>query len=316
MRAQSAGNLRASEEMSHQKKLKGFAQSGGHREGPSFAYQFGMRAKFLLLSLPLLVACGAAPVSTLGEEEDESPIVSSNAPAPSSSSTTAPAPSGSSPTSPAPTGTTPPSTPGPGAATISATIDKGAIDLELRAKTTVVLSLMPGSSGTAILSASKLPDGVKVVFSPSTVALTAGVASTASVTIETASSVTTGAANISLDATVGGVATSVNLALNVKPMITISLPKGLSALPAGGEYGDPIVIKVASVSAAAPVKIIFKNDDTVPHQIHGDGRNGFVHGSSIPAGGSDPVRNVTAKGEISFYLHGETPRHDGMISIQ
>lgn len=277
-----------------------------------------MRAEFLLLSLPLLVACGAAPVSTLGEGEDEAPIVSSDSPTPSSPapfSTTAPVPTGSSTTSPVPTGTTPPSTPGPGAA-LSAKIDKGSIDLELRAKATVVLSLMPGSSGMATLSASKLPEGVKVVFSPSTVALTAGVASTVSVTVETASSVTAGPANISLDATLGGVATSVNVSLNVKPMITISLPKGLSGLPAGGEYGDPIVIKVASVSTAAPVKIIFKNDDTVPHQIHGDGRNGFVHGSSIPAGGSDPVRNVTAKGEIGFYLHGETPRHDGKISIQ
>ena len=84
-----------------------------------------------------------------------------------------------------------------------------------------------------------------------------------------------------------------------------------------GFGGGPITIKVPNVSAATPVKVLIRNDDTIPHRIHASGTSGFVHGvNPIPAGGADPMRNVTAKGNYTFYLHGEIPEQRTTLQIQ
>lgn len=218
---------------------------------------------------------------------------------------------------------------------LSVMLGSASADVELRNVTApIVVTVAPtGYTGAVNLTVTGLPAGVTAAFDTPTLMMAGSTGASAHLTLTTKSDVAIGPANLQVVATGGAVTANGALTLNVKPVLTITIPmnvdamKGTSGMPSKTAFGDyPIMIAAPTNISANPVQIKFYNADSAGHCIHAsNATQGFPH---------DPVnngvctaltmknqfdaqaRNVIATGTYTFYLHDQGDLTEGQIKIQ
>jgi hypothetical protein len=175
--------------------------------------------------------------------------------------------------------------------------------------------------------------GVTIKLASATLNVSGTTGATTTLTLMTTSAVAPALNNLTVKATSGANTTTTPLALNVKPILTITIPtnvdalKGTSGSPSTNAFGTfPILVTAPANIANTPVEVRFLNKDSAPHCIHaGQAGAGFPH---------DPTTNgvcntltatnqidtqkrlVTATGTYGFYLHDQGDLTEGSIKIQ
>jgi hypothetical protein len=214
-------------------------------------------------------------------------------------------------------------------ANLAVTVAQSSIQMQLMAQTVVSVSVAPnGYSGTVQLAANTLPSGVTASFDHSSLTLDGSTAVTAQLTLVSATDAAPGTASVSVDATASGTTKSAPLSVDVQSVITLHIPAGVDDTgativnPNTTAFGPyPItIVAPQNISSQSPVTVYFKNDDTVPHEIHADASaQGFGHDpGAFGAGQMDPyVRKVNTAGTYDFYLHDQgSPLTIGRLHIQ
>ena len=213
--------------------------------------------------------------------------------------------------------------------------DKTSYDVELRAKTTVQVTIAPqGFTGTVNLAVSGLATGVTGAFNPTSVNVSGTTGATSTLTLTTLESVVPGATPFTVTATSGSSTATSAPSLNVLSQITIQIPTNVQALAGSGgtpstdAFGNyPIVINAAAnFGTANPVVVKFENLDSAPHCIHASAATqGFPHDPTNNGVCASPMQqnqfdsqahNINTKGSYLFYLHDEGNTTDGMIKVQ
>lgn len=213
-------------------------------------------------------------------------------------------------------------------------LDKSTTDVELRASVDVQVTVAPKNyTGTVTLDVTGLPAGVTAKFASTTLSVSGNAGQTTTLTLTTKSDVAPNLTNLMVRGTAGSNVGSAALALNVKPVITITIPTNVDALkgtngnPSMNAFGDfPIVITAPTNISATPVEVKFLNKDSAGHCIHASNPGqGFAHdpvnngvcNALIPQNGmSGQQRKVNATGTYTFYLHDQGDLTRGQIKIQ
>ena len=213
--------------------------------------------------------------------------------------------------------------------------DKTSYDVELRASTTVQVTVAPQSfTGTVNLTVNNAPTGVTYKFASSSLSVSGTTGATTTLTLTTTSSIVPGAVPLQVVATSGSSSAQAAVSLNVLSQITIQIPmnvdalKGTSGSPSTNAFGTyPIVMTApANFGTANPIVVKFLNLDSAPHCIHASNASqGFPH-DAVTNGVCNTLmqtnqldqtaHNVNTKGSYLFYLHDQGDLTDGMIKIQ
>ena len=212
-------------------------------------------------------------------------------------------------------------------------LDKTAVDSELRATVDIQVTVAPKNfTGAVALDVQGLPAGVTAKFVAPTLNVSGNAGMTTMLTLTVASDTAPNLANVMVRGTSGSNIGSAPLGLNVKPILTISIPTNLDALkgtsgnPSTNAFGTfPIVVTSPTNIAATPVEVRFVNKDSSGHCIHASNpTQGFAHdpvtngvcNALIPQNGmSGQMRKVKAIGAYTFYLHdqGDLTCGQGMV---
>lgn len=211
----------------------------------------------------------------------------------------------------------------PQAATYELSIGEPASSIDLRDDVELTLTIAPnGYEGAVALTVSGLPADVGVELSMPSVTLDGATEVEVAVRLSSLSSTVTGAFAFEVTGTVDTGAKSTAGTLTIEPVITIVIPPNLASFSNSTEaFGDypTLITALPEMSEQNPITVRFLNTDTVAHEIHSDGENGFIHGQGPIAPMSyDMVdRHVSAPGEYNFYPHDlNDPSIAGMITIQ
>jgi hypothetical protein len=213
--------------------------------------------------------------------------------------------------------------------------DKTSYSVELRATTTVQVTIAPqGFTGTIDLAVSGLPTDASGAFVPASVNVSGTTGATSTLTLTTLSTVVPGTAPFTITATAGTESVTSAPMLEVMSQITISIPvnvaslEGTSGTPSTNAFGTyPIVMNAPSgFGTAQPITVRFLNLDSAPHCIHAsNATQGFPHDSVTNGVCNTPMAKgtydqtnhpVNTKGSYAFYLHDQGDLTDGMIKIQ
>jgi hypothetical protein len=211
-------------------------------------------------------------------------------------------------------------------ASFEVSVDDDAPQLELRATTTLTVSIAAnGYQGDVLLHVDGLPADVDAQLSSSSVTLAGSGTETVGLTLTSASTTTTGTFAFQISGTSPDGTKSAPANLEVMPVITITIPKNLndfSSDPADTTaFGDyPLMVKALPVmDATHTITVKFYNDDTTGHEIHADqGTEGFGHGTGDIAPGSfdSVVRKINTADTYDYYPHDIGTSIIGRIIVQ
>jgi hypothetical protein len=206
-------------------------------------------------------------------------------------------------------------------------LDKPAADIELRNTVDVQVTVAPKNfTGAVTLDVTGMSAGVTFKLASATLNVSGTTGATTTLTLTTTSSVAPALNNLVVKATSGSNTATTPLALNVKPILTITIPtnvdalKGTTGSPSTNAFGAfPIIVTAPANIANTPVEVKFYNKDSAPHEIHaGQAGAGFPHGAATFATNTfdGTKRLVTATGTYGFYLHDQGDLTEGSIKIQ
>jgi hypothetical protein len=272
-----------------------------------------------------LAACGDASINTAGQWHGVGT-----------------GPGGDTPTSTAPTSTSgtdasapPQDSGGSQSASFNVMLGSTSADVELRnSAQPVVVTIAPNNfSGAVNLTVTGLPAGVTGTFDNATVNVSGNTGASAQLTFTTKSDTPVGPINAQIVATSGSATQSSPITVNVKPVLTITIPmnvdamKGTNGNPSKTVFGTfPIVITAPANIATNPIQVKVLNADSAGHCVHASNPNqGFPHdpvtngvcNALIQKGQFDAQnRAITATGTYTFYLHDQGDLTEGQIKIQ
>lgn len=220
-------------------------------------------------------------------------------------------------------------------ASYSVMLGSSTTDIELRANAMpIVVTVAPNNfNGPVSLSVTGLPAGVTGTFDNATLNVSGTTGASTNLTLTTMSTAPVGPIAAMIVATSGSTTQSSALTINVKPVITLTIPMNVDAMkgtpgnPSKNVFGTyPIMITAPANISATPIQVKVFNADSTGHCIHASNPNqGFPH---------DPVTNgvcnaltqkgqfdgqaraINAAGTYTFYLHDQGDLTEGQIKIQ
>lgn len=220
-------------------------------------------------------------------------------------------------------------------ASFNVMLGSSSADVELRNSTQpVVVTVAPNNfTGTVNLSVTGLPAGVTATFDNAALAVSGSTGASAHLKLTTTSDAAVGTINAMVVATSGSTTQSSALALNVKPILTITIPMNVDAMkgtpgnPSKNVFGTfPIMITAPANIAATPIQVKIFNADSAGHCIHASNPNqGFPHDpttngvcNTLTQKGTFDGQNraINATGTYTFYLHDQGDLTEGQIKIQ
>lgn len=212
--------------------------------------------------------------------------------------------------------------------TIALDTSAPAVDLDDAVDVTITVS-PNGYKGSVGLTVNNLGNGgITGDFSSTQVTLDGSTDVEVKLTLTTMSSTPPVPVDFSVSAKVANGVKTANATLDVRPAITIIIPKkangfgGTENNPYKMAFGDyPMnIIAPKDLSAQKPLTVRFFNDDDVPHEIHAANQSqGFPHDPGPIAAHSmdNLVRKVNSKGLYDFYLHDQNaPKTIGRLAVQ
>ncbi len=223
----------------------------------------------------------------------------------------------------------------PQAGAFSVMLASSSADTELRNSTQpLVVTVAPNNfTGAVTLSVTGLPVGVTASFDTATLNVSGSTGASAHLTITTKSDTPIGPIAAQVVATAGSVTQMSALAINVKPILTVTIPMNVDAMkgtpgnPSKTVFGTfPIVVSAPANIGANPIQVKIFNADSASHCIHASNPNqGFPHDPTTNGVCNAPTqkgqfdgqnRAITATGMYTFYLHDQGDLTEGQIKVQ
>jgi plastocyanin len=186
--------------------------------------------------------------------------------------------------------------------TLAVALTPASANLVLGETKTFVVSLTSenGFAGGVTLQAQGLPPSWIATFTPATATLTAGGTATVELRLDVPTTAEARLAPVTIAAADGtGAGGVMPLMVEVAPEVVIKIPAGALNLGAAAFGSAPTQVRYL----APGTKVTWRNDDTIPHRIHGPNQDGFAHQPDpLPAGGTYSV-TITKARSFDYFCH-------------